>query len=249
MNTDSTETTQEANFFPIERKVNLKPETLQLIRDADKIIASYGSIKLENREQYETAADQLQKIKGLAQEIEKHRVADKSPFDEAAKQVQSFYKPKLDQLASTETLLKNAITAYANEQARLAREAQAKAEEEARKEREKLQAKAEKLADKGKVEQAQAVAENAASIVAAPVHVEQATKISGLSTATTYSAECTDIIELCKAIVEGKVPSIAVEANSKFLNQQAKSLKDHFNIPGCKLVTNSTVRATAKSAF
>jgi len=42
---------------------------------------------------------------------------------------------------------------------------------------------------------------------------------------------------LVKAIAEGKVSVMAIEANMPFLNKQAAALKDTLNYPGVKAVS------------
>lgn len=69
-----------------------------------------------------------------------------------------------------------------------------------------------------------------------PVVLPALDRINGLSPLETWSAEVDSLLELVKAVAEGRAPLVSLEANTKFLNQQAKSLKEEFNIPGCKAV-------------
>ena len=51
-----------------------------------------------------------------------------------------------------------------------------------------------------------------------------------------YKAEVVDVMALAKAVVAGTVPLQAIEGNSKFLNNQARMLKDDMKFPGVKVV-------------
>lgn len=72
-----------------------------------------------------------------------------------------------------------------------------------------------------------------------PVVLPTLDKVNGLSLLETWSAEVESFEELVKAVSEGRAPLVCLEANTKFLNQQARSLKGEFNIPGCKVIKNT----------
>jgi len=255
--------------FEIKLEARLLPETLQLLHNAPAMLRQAQTITIADDSALEVAADQLQRIKGVVKSIDEQRKAVTAPIDAAKKQVMDFVKGPLDSLASAETLLKNAIIDYqeAQEKARLIEEA--KAAEEARKAAEKLEAQAEKLEAKGKVEQADALRENAAMQVAAPSPIVTAPKIAGVSTRKAYSAEVTDLMALCKSvaaqallmesmgdpsklleIVKGyaasNTPIQALAADQKFLDSQAKAFKEAFAYPGCRLVSNKVMASRAK---
>lgn len=66
-------------------------------------------------------------------------------------------------------------------------------------------------------------------------------KAEGLTLPKVWNAEVLSLIELVKAVAKGKAPLASVVANDKFLNQQAKSLKEEFNIPGVRAVSRTSV--------
>ena len=70
----------------------------------------------------------------------------------------------------------------------------------------------------------------------APPPVQEPAKIAGISVSETWCAEVIDVEALVKAVASKKIPSISVLPNEPFLNQQARSLKEQFNFPGCKAV-------------
>ena len=116
------------------------------------------------------------------------------------------------------------------------REAQARAEEEARQQAEAAQsAQAEA--------QATAVTAEVVSIVptvAAPA------KVSGIAGRVTYTAQVDDLLELIKAVAEGKAPVECICANDKFLGAQARAFKKAGALyPGVTAVAERGIAARA----
>lgn len=258
------------SLMPVQAEINLLPETKALIKTASEFGDLVISIKTQQDRM--TASEQRAKIKGLAKEIENKRVDLKKPFDKAAKEVQDYFKPLLDALDRADRAIAQAAIQYDQEQEKLRQIEEAKAAEATRKEAEKLAAKAEKLEEKGKVEQAEAVREQAATVVAVPLQTNVPVKMAGESARSTYSAEVKSPIDLIKAVAatallsdcEGdakrllaqvkalasyNVPQIAVTPDTKFLNQQAKALKDHLKYPGVTVVKKSVLAARSASPY
>ncbi len=65
---------------------------------------------------------------------------------------------------------------------------------------------------------------------------------SGVYNVETWFSEVVSLMDLVKAVAEGSQPMVALEANTKFLNQQAKSLREEFKIPGCIAVKKTDYR-------
>lgn len=248
-NTQDTIEQIEKTLFPMRLEINLLPETKELIRNAQALAASGGSITIETPEQYAIAAEQMRKVKGLGKEIEAARKVQLKPIDDLRDQTQEFYQRYLKPLAATEAVIKRGMIAFDDEQERQRRLAAARAEEEARKAREALEAKAEKMEDKGKVEQAEALRENAATVTAAPVVAVVPQKVEGVAKKMNYSARVVDIKALCKAVLDGVVPPNAVIADDKVMNAMAKAMKEHFNWPGCELVKEASISARSSKPF
>ena len=71
-------------------------------------------------------------------------------------------------------------------------------------------------------------------------------KVSGIGSREAWSAQVTDMTELCKAVAEGKVGADAVCPNMPFLNGLARLHKDKLNIPGVKAVMETVVTTRVK---
>jgi len=166
------------------------------------------------------------------------------PLDVAKKEIMAEFNPILELLESAEKVIKSASIEYLNEMEMVRIANEAAAAELARKEQEKLLAKAEKMAEKGNEERAQALEIQAATVVAAPV---SAPKIaSGQSVRKTYKAECVNLLAIVKAVSEGRAPLQCLMPDEKFLNKQASAFMDDFNIDGCKLVIDQVLSKRVK---
>ena len=64
-----------------------------------------------------------------------------------------------------------------------------------------------------------------ANVVTVVPEVEQASKGAGIRGRTTYAAHVEDLRALVKAVAEGKAPIEAIQADTKFLNAQARAFK------------------------
>lgn len=162
----------------------------------------------------------------------------------------------LDPLETAEKNLKTRMAHWQSEQERIA-------QENARKERERLQKEAEdrRLAEALAAEQvakeaaqsgddvgailaqAQADAALSAPIITAPVRVETAPKVAGVSFRESWGFEIVDFPALVKAVADGKVPALALEPNDKFLGQQARAMKDQLAYPGVRVTCAKTAAA------
>ena len=132
--------------------------------------------------------------------------------------------------------LRLGMKTFEDEQERIRRAEQARLEEEARKAAEEA-ALAQAVALEMNGHKAAAEAVIAAPVVAPAVYVPKTTPTGfGNATRRTWGAEVTDLLALVKAVAAGIVPLQAIDANSVFLNQQARALKSALSYPGVKSV-------------
>jgi len=123
---------------------------------------------------------------------------------------------------------------FDEEQRRKAREQEEKIRQEMKKQQEdNLLNVAEGLEKTGDKEMAEAVL---ATPIVDMAPVIETPKVEGISFQTRYSAEVFDLMALIKAVAEGKVPIVALEANTVFLNRQAVALRAEFKYPGVRVL-------------
>lgn len=215
-----------------------------LVADSKTLHEVAGNYRIANADQYQNAAEDLRKVKSLGKKLEDQRKAITGPMDVAKKAVMDFFRAPLNYLDEAETALKAALLTYDREQERLRIEAEAKAAEAARKEQEKLLARADKAAESGKQEKAEAL-QTQAAMVAPVVNVAPQTKVSGISSRDNWTAEVTDMLELVKAVAAGQQPLSLLSVDQTKLNGMAKALKQDLMIPGVKAVNKPVISARA----
>lgn len=220
------------------------PDGAALNAQGAQYLSIAQSIVVTDAVSLQSAARYLSDNKAEQKRLETERRGMVDPLNEVVKKINGLYKPVTDLLAQAETIVKRAISTYQLEQDRIAREAAAKAEAEARKERERLAAQAERLAEKGKHEQAQAKLEQAASTVAVVPQMEQ-TKVAGMSTAKVWKAEIIDPVAVCRLIANGELPPTLVEFKTAELNRVASTWQNTRTFDGLRIY--SDVRVASKS--
>jgi outer membrane murein-binding lipoprotein Lpp len=220
-----------------------KSTAMTLLSASANELTLAGTLSIKNVDQYVACADDLKRIKGLQKEVEGKRKALAENIDAAKKEVQELFKPAQNWLDDAERAIKSAMGAFDEERRKQRQIEEARAAQAARKEQEDLLARAENHEEKGRVEVAEVLKEQAATVTAAPSIAQEAPVVKGISTRTNYSAEVTDLMALVKAVAAGQVPLVVLQPDMKVLNAQAKALKEHLTYPGVKVVASSSISA------
>jgi len=200
------------------------------------------AITITDQETYNTAASFLGDIVGLRKEIQAHHKPIKDAAHKAHKAAVAAEKKLLDPIAQAEQIIKTAIGNWDREQERLQQEkqrqleeAQHKADEEAR--LALAQEAEENGATEETVDEILTTPVVRPAIVAKPVYA----KATGVSTQKRWKAEVVDIKALCRAVANGQASTELVQPNMVALNGMARAMRQTFNIPGCKAVTETSV--------
>jgi hypothetical protein len=244
-----------------------------LANQAQQQLANASDFVIDSHMMFELASDDLKKVKALQKEVEEKRTGITGPLNTAVKAVNDLFRSPKEYLDKAEATLKRAMVTWTSEQERLAAIARAEAEAAARAERERLaaearaqaeaaakaQAEAQAAAEAGDQEAAAkamaaaqeaqeqaAMAEMTANVVTVVPTVEAPAKVSGISGRTTYTAQIDNLLELVKAVAEGKAPIEAIQADAKFLNAQARAFKKQGQLyPGVTAVAERSIAARA----
>lgn len=212
------------------------------VSDLDSQIKQFAN--LATAEEYETVANFGRAASRIIREAEEF-------YEPEVKRLHSLWKDKTTERASItgpaeqiKNLAARLCGEWQQQQERERLEAERRLEEEQRRLAETaVIEEAAALEKDGRVEEAQALIE--APVAVAPVAVAtNVPKVAGVSRPRdNWTAEVTNFQLLIKAVAEGKVPTMAVQANMTFLNQQARSMKGQLSYPGVR------VRNDPKAAF
>ena len=212
------------------------------------LIAGVGDIKVNitNAESYSAAAVELAKIKAVSKKIDADRRELTRPLDDEKNRVMDYVRPFTTALERAETEFKNALIAYEKDQERKRQLVEAEEAERLRKQQAALDKRAERAEASGRDEKAETLREQASELTyAAPAPVAVPPKVSGISSRTTYNAEVTNLMDLVKAVAEGRAPLKYVMADMNVLNTIAKALKEDYSVPGTKVVARTSMSARA----
>jgi hypothetical protein len=203
-------------------------------------------LQIVTAEDFVAAGELLKTIKGLRAEIDGTFDPIISKAHEAHKEAIA-QKRKVDSpLVEAEGILKPKLAAYMAEEERKRKEAELLAQKAAQEEAERQQlADASLLHDIGETDTANAMLEEK-PIVPAVILPRATPAVPGISMRQTWSAQVVSLQALVKAVAEGKVPIQALSANTVFLNQQARAMKNALNYPGVRAVPDNNIAASRK---
>jgi len=194
--------------------------------------AKYFIVKCDNdRENAVMFTKTLKELKASVEE-KLHPTANKKKAYESYKAAldteNALYNPIDDSIAIVIKKIKSYDTAEALKAQELAAKAEAARLEKERIEREKLLEKAKSMEEKGKIEKAEMLKEQADSVNIAPdfnINLKQTKDL-------VWKADVTNMFQLCKSIAEGKVPFNVVEVKQSALNNFAKTYDGKSEIAG-----------------
>ena len=202
-----------------------------------------GSVEIIDQETYDDAAELIKRIVAVRKEVVAHHKPIKDAANKAHKEAIAAEKRLLEPLQKAESLIKTKLLAWDREQERIREAERKRLEEEQRKreEEERLELAAqleESGAPEEVVNEALDTPMPVAPIITAPKTYEKA---SGISTRTLYSAEVMNLRVLCAAVGAGTAPETLVQPNQVALNGLARSMKEAFKVPGCKLLKSESM--------
>lgn len=181
--------------------------------------------------EFEKAGEFLKRIKSDFKTIEAIRKDVVSPIDEAKKEAQEFFKPLLNRLADAEAKIKNAMAGFLDSQ-RLAAEKERQkaivaAIEAEERQRAKIQAQAQKAADLGKIEKAEALGLLAESVsIAAIIPESNIAKVEGVHERSVWGFEIVD---------PSKIPLQFLIVDEKKIGKYVSAMRECGEIPGVKI--------------
>ena len=202
------------------------------------------SMEVTDQPSYDAATEFLKSIKAMRKRVANFMDPLIGSIRDSLNKVRDKKKEVEAPLIQAELFLKARLIAYAEIEKEKEREAQAKAEAEfAKREDER------KLREAIEAEKAGAKPKAVERILTqpttspAPLVTPTLQQASGISVREVWSAEVTSFMQLVQAVAQGKVPILALTANTTFLNSQARSLKGTMNIPGVRAVCNKSMAA------
>lgn len=212
----------------------------RVITLADQALA----LEVTDQQTYDRAAQAVLGVAQLRTEIVAHHAPMKRSAYDAWQAVIAQEKKLLDPVTEAESIYKRRLAAYATEQRRIEDEARAQAEREAA-----ALAAEQREREIEHAEASGADAQEVAAICAEPLPVVMPEtpertfqKAAGISTAANWKGTCTSLLQLIKAIAEGKANQNLVSENQPAINQLARATRGTLQVPGIRFYNEPSVR-------
>jgi hypothetical protein len=205
------------------------------------------AMRVVDQTSHDEAGAALVALASLEKQIIAHHAEPKQKAFEAHKAIVAAEKRLLEPLQQARRITSSKITTWESEQRRIQQELQRRAQEESdRLAREAALAAAVQAEEAGAPEEAVTQILESPPVVVAPVVAPTFQKATGIAATERWHAAVTSLKMLCQAVIDGKIPETAVEANMVWLNARARSDKEHFNVPGAKAVKEIGTRVNTR---
>lgn len=216
--------------------------------EANPILAEVQALALVTQTDANRASEHLSGLKKLLKRIDARFEIPLAPARAAVKRLLEMKREATAPVEAAHDELNSRLLLWSAEQraaaesaARVAAEAARKAEEE----RVLAEAKAHEAAGEPHLAEMllDGPMEALVPVVAMPV---AAPTFSGLATKTYYSAKVVSLRDLVVAVAAGKAPLEALLPNQTYLNDQARTFKTGFRLPGVELASREGLADKAK---
>lgn len=220
------------------------PEKKALLSPAEQCLAQMEAMVVDSPEMAQVAADERGSINTALKTNEERRLTIVRKIEESKEPVNALFKPVTDLLHRARAVVDAKLLAW-NEKCENERKArEAAAAEQLRKQNEALEKRAEKAEAGGHVEKAAVLRETAAALPTAVV-LPSTPKPAGMVERLSYGGECLNVVELCAHVVAHPEDANLVLPNGSAINARARSQRDAFKLPGCRLVKSKGVASRA----
>lgn len=218
-------------------------------KDSNAMVMRAENFAIATNQEYIDAAEILKDIARKKSKIEEaFKPSVKAAFA-AHRSLTQLVSTLTDPLIKADKLFRSKMVAYTDELKRQSEEtereereaAEAIAREDQQRESDRLAAEAAEMEKSGDTLGAEATFAEAQNVASAPLYVPPIAvtstipKVQGVSTRGDWTIDDdVDVMALCKAVVDGKAPLMAILPNMAYLRQRAKSDKGMFAIPGVR---------------
>ena len=212
-----------------------------IVTDIAAFAGTIEGIDVEDEETQGQVGDLVKMMNHRRKKLEDKRLSLVAPLSGVVKEINALFKPPRDRIDEIVGIARKKMNNFARAQVALADEKKRQAEATARAERKEAQELAATLRKKAGQEAAvvaDVVLEEAEKkVVQAAKPAKVATtrgRESSVIISKIWKAQVVDIIELAKAVVDGKLPTHVLEPNMTALNDIARERKDPGTIHGVR---------------
>lgn len=200
------------------------------------IIERAQSLKVSNQDEHGVALEVLKSIATAERRVKDLFSEPKAAAHKAHKAITEAEKKLLDPLQEARGIVSRKANSYEIEEQRKADEERQRLELEAKKQEEDR-----KLAEAASVE-ASGDKEAAEQIIEEPIEIPvihvapKVAEVKGISSRETFRAEVVDFLALVTYVAANPNKIALLQPNQVAINQLAKSMREGFELPGCRLI-------------
>lgn len=208
------------------------PNVKELAGPVAVLCGDAEALEVDSPEMCQHAGALVKRLLERAKALEDKRFEFTRPLDELKAKFVAEFRPSIEALRTAADVVKRKALTYTAAEERRRREAQAAAEEAARKERERLAREAARLEAKGKVEQAEAKRELAATMPSVAVMPPVAAVRGGITYRDKWRGRVTDKAALVKCLAKRPEYLGLLDVNQGELDKLAGVLKLNLVLDG-----------------
>lgn len=217
-------------------------ELTPIVTDIAAFAGTIEGIDVTDEETQGQVGDLVKMMQHRRRKIEDKRESLVKPLNAVVREINALFKPPRDQIDKIVAMAKKKMTRFAQAQVAIANEAKRQEREKAEAERREAQELADALRKKAgqdAVQVAQVVQEEAekkVEVAAKPAKVAATRgQESTVIVTKTWKAEVVDLLELARAIADGRAPITMIEPNMRALQDFARELKDEGTVNGVRI--------------
>jgi type I site-specific restriction endonuclease len=217
-------------------------ELTPIVTDIAAFAGTIEGIDVTDEETQGQVGDLVKMMTHRRRKIEDKRESLVKPLNAVVREINALFKPPRDQIDKIVAEAKKKMNRFAQAQVAIANEAKRLEREKAETERREAQELADALRKKAGQDAAQVAevvvdeAEKKVEVAAAPAKVATTRgQESSVIVTKTWKAEVVDLLELARAIAEGRAPVTMIEPNMKALQDFARELKDEGTVNGVRI--------------
>ena len=222
-------------------------ELTPIVTDIAAFAGTIESIDVADEETQGQVGDLVKMMQHRRRKIEDKRESLVKPLNSVVREINALFKPPRDRIDEIVKIAKGKMNRFAQAQVAIADEKRRQERAQAEKERKEAQDLADALRKKAHqeaavvadvvVEEAEVKVEKAA----APAKVATTRgQESSVIVTKTWKAEVVDLLELAKAVAEGKLPTHVIQPNMRALQDLARELKDPGTVNGVRIYQDVT---------
>lgn len=217
-------------------------ELTPIVTDIAAFAGTIEGIDVTDEETQGQVGDLVKMMQHRRRKIEDKRESLVKPLNAVVREINALFKPPRDQIDNIVGQAKKKMNRFAQAQVAIAQEAKRQERKKAEDERREAQELADKLRKKAgqdAVVVAEVVVEEAekkVEVAAKPAKVATTRgQESSVIVTKTWKAEVVDLLELARAIAEGRAPITMIEPNMRALQDFARELKDEGTVNGVRI--------------